>query len=185
MKPIKNKSQMYALLNRGALGNTIPLFRTVGEWQRSTDYGQYPQWGVRVDLPGDKRMRLYIPREEVADYIRANFPEGGGFNISPMIDQWAVLKGEVFEQSYEPFGLCLYAATGSGSWREQLRERGRHYFGLQAQLVLQHYCDPASYEDIRELLDLYPGHVIEFSACDRPVGKIPGRNVVIWEARSY
>lgn len=46
-------------------------------------------------------------------------------------------------------------------------------------------ADAASYEDVRELLKLYPNHVVEFSCCDRSVGSVPGRNTVIWEVRLY
>jgi len=36
-----------------------------------------------------------------------------------------------------------------------------------------------------ELLDLYPDHVIEFSAAEVFVGDRPGRNAVVWEVRKY
>lgn len=176
---------MYRLLSSGALGNTIPIFTTVTTWQSSLDFSKYPFWGVRSFTAGDSRMRLNVPREEVAEYISTNFPTGSGFNISPMIDQWCQFKGEVFEQSYAPCQLCLYATYGTAPWRQALRDHGQTWFGLQAKNLLKGHMDAASYNDVMELLDLYPGHVIEFSVCDRQVGMVPGRNTVIWEVRDY
>lgn len=183
---IKTKKQMYSLLRTGQLGNTIPLYSSVELWQASADYSKYSSWGVRCEIPGDKRMRLNVPREEVVRYTQTSFRDGTIFNISPMIDMWAIFKGEIMEWSYPPFGLCIYVNfQGSMPWREALRDYGRHYYGLQAKLLLEIYMDPSSYEDIRSLLEKYPYHVIEFSVCDRSVGIIPGRNTVIWEVRKY
>lgn len=184
-KPIRTKAQMYELLRTGALGNTIPQFFSLGDWQNSPDYAKYDEWGVRVLRAGDPRMRLNVPRDKVTQYVATNFPDGNGFNISPMIDQWVIFKGEVCELDFSPFGWCMLATDTKGSWRESLRDHGKTFRGLKAQLALQHYCDPASYENIKTLLNLYPAHVVEFSVCDRNVGVIPGRNCVIWECRLY
>ena len=42
-----------------------------------------------------------------------------------------------------------------------------------------------SYDDLMELVELYPEHVIEFSATEGEVGLIRGRNHVVWEVRLY
>lgn len=180
-----NKRRMYQRLNRGAFGNTIPAFESLTAWQASADYRVYPDWGVRCLVPGDPRMRLYVPTTEVPAYVRQHFPDGRGFNISPMIDQWCVFKGEVSECAEPPFGLYLFATTSGAGWREALRQHGRVWRGVSARIVLQHYLDPPSYDNLCELLALYLGHVVEFSVCDRAVGLIPGRNTVFWEVRLY
>jgi hypothetical protein len=185
--PITTKKAMYRLLQAGLLGNTIPIYNSVDEWWDSDDLWRYDNWGVRVLTPGDKRMRLNIPRGWVLDYVKDNFPEDSGYNISPMIDQWSIFKGEVYEQYHTPpYGLCAYVNfKGNMPWREALRDYGQHFFGLEAKLQLQKYMDPSSYDDVRTLLEEYPDHVVEFSVCDRSVGIIPGRNSVIWEVRKY
>jgi hypothetical protein len=185
--PITNKKAMYRLLQAGLLGNTIPLYPTLETWLNAPDLRSYPKWGVRCLTPGDKRMRLNVPIDEVVNYVTTNFPTGEGFNISPMIDQWAIFKGEVYEQYHTPpYGLCAYVNfKGNMPWREALRDYGQHFFGLEAKLQLQKYMDSSSYDDVRTLLEEYPDHVVEFSVCDRSVGVIPGRNSVIWEVRKY
>lgn len=163
------------------------MYPSISLWRKNPDYEHYPLWGVRCEIPGDKRMRLNVLREEVAEYVEKNFSDGTRFNISPMIDQWAIFKGEVMEYCYqEPYGLCAYVNfQGNMEWRKALREFGKHYLGLQARLLLQSYMDEQSYRDVRNLLDIYPNHIVEFSVCNRSVGIIPGRNTVIWEVRLY
>lgn len=184
-EPIRNKRRMYDLLNTGALGNTLPCYWSLKEWQESGDYARYPLWGVRVTVPGDPRMRLNIPRAKVHGYVEQNFPDAKGFNISPMIDPWVILKGEVTDLTFAPFGLYAYLTQAVGPWRETLRDHGKHYHGLAVRLLLESYMDPASYDDVCTLLAEYPGHVVEFSVCDRHVGIAPHRNTVIWEVRQY
>lgn len=184
--PIHDKKTMYRLLQGGALGNTIPIYTSLLEWQRSPDLEKYDLWGIRVLKPGDPRMRLNIPRGEVGEYICTHFPNHQDYNISPMIDQWCLFRGEIMEEDYFPFSLYLYGAFGQeGTWRDCLRNRGKSWRGVSAKVILEGVCDTNSYEDIRELLTLYPGHVVEFTVCSRLLGNLPHRNTVIWEVRKY
>ena len=60
-----------------------------------------------------------------------------------------------------------------------------HSFGLRADMMVRGCMTPSSYSDWRELLDLYPGHVLEVSIWDSCIGDVPGRNAVVWEIRKY
>lgn len=40
-------------------------------------------------------------------------------------------------------------------------------------------------DDVEILLELYPDATIELAAYPYTLGKIPGRNTVIWEVRDY
>lgn len=189
---ILSKSRMYDDLTQGRFGNTIPIFGSVEAWEAWSDWGRYDLWGIRCGVAGaDKRMRLNVPRDEVATLYREWYPNGGG-NISPMIDRWAVLRAEVFENDFgHPFGLTMfYVPPGVkidpvDPWRGSFRNYGKHAYGAAAVAIMKAYMWPGDYEDVRALLDEFPGHVVEFSACDRAVGKIPNRNCVIWEVRKY
>lgn len=188
--PIRTKMDMYRRLGGGEFGNTIPVFYSVEEWENN-DCPNYGLWGIRsVSAAGDPRMRLNVPAEEIPSLFRSWYPNGGG-NISCMIDRWAVLRAEVFEQPWaEPFGLSMfYVPPGQvdpdSPWRGSFRKYGRSVGGVLTQAILQNYLWPSDYEDLKVLLDRFPGHVIEFSACDRAVGLIPNRNTVIWEVRAY
>ncbi len=189
---VTNKRRMYAELARGGFGNTVPQYFSAEEWEASPDWSRYPLWGIRSGAAGgDKRMRLNVPRGEVAPLYREWFPAGGG-NISPMIDRWAVMRGEVFENDFgHPFGLNLiYVPPGSeidpkDPWRGSFRKYGTPAHGAAALAILKAYLWPSDFEDLRATLDAYPGHVVEFSACDRAVGIVPHRNTIIWEVRLY
>lgn len=103
-------------------------------------------------------------------------------------DQWASLQGEVVRLST---GLCLFAAIRkTEDFGKLLRMRdvlpyAKHYHRLQAKQVLQQHCSPTSYDDLSELLDLFPDHVIEFTAYARQLEGYKLRNVIIWEVRLY
>jgi len=44
---------------------------------------------------------------------------------------------------------------------------------------------PSSHDDWNELLERYPGHVLEVSIYDRCLGDLPNRNSLVWEVRKY
>lgn len=189
--PIRTKQQMFRLLSAGLLGNTVPQWFSLPEWEADPDAAKYPLWGVRSGLAGgDKRMRLNVPSRDVPDLYREWFPSGGG-NLSPMVDHAAVLKAEVFESDFAPFGLNLFYVPPDKTvryrqpWREAFREHGKQVRGLAVWKILEAYLWPSDLEDLRALLERFPGHVVEFTACDRAMGIVPNRNTVFWEVRLY
>jgi hypothetical protein len=56
---------------------------------------------------------------------------------------------------------------------------------LEAKITLRRYLDSSSYDDLMDLVETFPEHVIEFGAYETNLGNIPGRNTVIWEVRKY
>jgi len=188
---IRTKREMYRMLVAGEFGNTIPQYFSLEDWLISPDHAKYSLWGVRsISGGGDKRMRLNVPRDDVKDYCERWYPHGG-VNISPMIDRYAVLRAEAFESGFgEPFGLnVFYVPPGklipADPWRGSFKRYGTRAWGLKALHLLREHLWPSDWEDLRLTLDRFPGHVVEFSACDRAVGVIPNRNCVIWECRAY
>jgi hypothetical protein len=93
-----------------------------------------------------------------------------------------LIQGEV---TRAPGGLYLrYDTTPSLKMNEAMRV-AKDAFGLRAKLLLDHHLWPSSRDDMDALLDLYPGHVIEFSAHDCACGDQPHRNTLFWEVRRY
>ena len=183
---IANKSEMYRLLAAGELGNTIPQFFSIEEWERSADSERYPLWGVRTMVPGGP-CRLNCPREEVR--ATALLPEyaAAKVNISMMIDAATrvTLWGEAFDSDA---GLMLYGIEYppvGGSWRKEMPTKGRSWYGLAAVMLLRKHLNANSLDDLMILRDQYPGHVYEFSACETCIGVIPNRNAITWEVRAY
>jgi hypothetical protein len=180
---ITSKEQMYSLLNRGLLGNTTNQYFSIEDWKNSAEYKLYKMWGIRGFIPGGPCF-LYVPSEDVESIIEQHFTTIG-YNISLMIDAYVtkLFDGEVFMGDY---GLELYGILNPPkgySWRVGMPTLGRTYRHTMARCILNQVCDPNSLNDIYELLDAYPEHIIEFSACDRKIGMFPNRKVIIWEVR--
>lgn len=186
MNAVTSKNRMYPLLASGAFGNTIAQYFSVGAWRASGDSERYPTWGVRTMTPGGP-CRLYCPTAEV-EATAADFEsKGHSVNISQMID--ATVNVTLYADVYEgERGVELHCVENPGkgaSWREAMPRRGKRLTGLAAKMTLARHLNPSSLADLHALLEQYPGHVVELSACDRCIGTIPGRNAVVWEVRQY
>lgn len=96
-------------------------------------------------------------------------------------DEFLTIQGELTRNEY---GLYLFYSTKKGKMRDCLKN-GLSSKGLKVNIMLKHYLTPNSYEDIMELLDLYPDHIIEFSTYNKCIGDCVGRNTLIWEVRKY
>jgi hypothetical protein len=180
---IKSKAAMYSLLAAGSLGNTIPQYFAVADWRQSGDDLRYGYWGVRSQIPGGP-CRLYCPTAEV-EQTAASF--GCDFNISMMIDAVATvtLWADIWES---PTGLMVYGIEyppRGSSWRSLMPTTGRHWYGLAAKLLLQKHLNANSYSDVAEMLQRYDGHVLELSATEECIGRVPHRNHTTWEIRDY
>lgn len=182
--PITSKRQMYDPLSRGMLGNTIRQFFSVEEWRASGEAELYPAWGVRTLAPGGP-CRLYCPTAEVE--ATASLPEyrAAGVNISMMVDSVRrnTLMADLFMGTH---GLELYGIVNpppGTNWRKDMPSMGRTYRFTAVRCILESVLTPSDREDLSELLEMYPGHVVEFSAYDRPVGIYPHRKAVVWEVR--
>ena len=183
---VHDKATMYQLLAVGAFGNTIPQFFSVDEWKKSPDSSKYDSWGVRTQTPGGP-CRLRCPTEEVAVTAASFAPHG--LNISCMVDDVAqvTLWADVWDS---PTGWVVYGVehpdtAGGWTWRNSMPTKGRHWEGLAAKMLLRRHLNANSYEDVGEVFDRYPGHILELSALDKCFGVMPHRNAVVWEARLY
>lgn len=178
--PVRNKQEMYRRLKAGDFGNTVPSWNDVEEWYLSEDRLKYKLWGIRSRSAADRALRLDVPTSLVANYARNNFKSG--YQISPMVDPYLVFRGELYDS---PEGLRLFGVLGKPAlkWREALARFGQEWRGLRLPSMLEAILWPSDHEDMRVLLASYPNHVIEFTACSRPVGLVPHRNTVIWEVR--
>jgi hypothetical protein len=184
---IANKAQMYRMLIAGEFGNTIPQWMTFDEWDNDPDSLQYDRWGIRSLNPQDKRCEMNVATDDVATYRAKWFPSGH-MNISPMVDAYSRFRGELWDS---PTGHRFYGWVdpaykgGAMPWRWCMRNVAREYTGATLRCMLQHYMNPCSYADFEALLERFPGHVVEFSCLSKSMGKVPGRNTIIWEVRNY
>jgi hypothetical protein len=116
---------------------------------------------------------------------------GHTVNISCMIDKITTVTAwlEVWDS---PGGWVVegveYPQIHDGwTWRNSMQhpDRRKAWSGTAARMILARHMNANSREDLDILLAEYPGHVVEFSACETCLGDTPGRNCVVWEVRNY
>lgn len=184
---ITSKAEMYELLRAGRLGNTI------GMWDLDKfDPSIFPEskpMHVRyasTRVGADNTLFTDLRADEVLPTIYRNVANGWPIHTArigeDIPDSTRVFQGEfnVSENHYDLTYTFLPEPVRFALSKEQ------HYaVGLKALLLMQHYVDPASLDDILYLSERYDGAVVEFTTCSIDVGLIPHRNTVIWEVRNY
>lgn len=179
-QPITEKDQMYRLLQAGLLGNRMPIWFDLRQWQEETNNGRGEVWALRSMRKSDKsRLRLGLAPAEVPATIAELFPQGG-YNISPVYNDHLTARLDVVLLDSPPCGLCVtWTAdkTLKAGWKDD--------HGITARQLLRRHLWSADLDCLDELLELYPDHVVELSAFSRAVGVQPCRNTVTWEVRAY
>lgn len=176
---IKSKPQMYEMLRQGKLGNTLRTWGTEEEYLASGFRGRA---SLRCAKPGIT-FRHGMTHEETVRQGRLCFegckPED--FIYCEAAPDWeCTFQGEVQRGLH---GLDLFWSTRQSNHRVAM-QTAQQTHGLTALTLLRHYLDPQDYDDLMCLLDLYEGHVIEFSVFRVTLGQL-SRRMIVWEVRSY
>lgn len=179
---IPNKRTAYSLYERRAFGNKFRTWNSISDLEGSGFTGSVT---MRYKGLGGDFIAYRVPVGEAAGRADAWAAQGASrelivFNESAP-DHDLVVQGELMLTGH---GLYLFSATDPAPMRDALL-RGTHAWRLKAKALLESALTPASYDDLQELLDLFPSCVVEFSAYRYPVGDLPGRNAVVWEVRNY
>lgn len=179
---ITSKRQMYQLLYSGQLGNTIPHYESVAEWERAEPNRHNLTWAIR-DLRPMGRFVIGITAEQVIEQATPElYPQG--YNIGCDIDNIYHRVANIYLQD-QLGGLYVHCSTYPAAMRESLAKGGKHYHRSAANAVLAHFLPFADLEDVNQLREDYPEHVIELTTYARDLGIKPGRKAVIWEVRNY
>ncbi len=179
--PIENRRQYFDLWERDALGNHLRIWKTVEE----------------------------IPSNILEVMVREVNPNGGGGLVKVVavatLRKWKSSQRVVYNelapdelatmQAYirKVNGIVYLEAKLTSRERlptrpERMRQairRAKRYEGLQALQIVRERVSVQDYADIVELLDAYPGHVLEFTAYACSVGWAKHSNVIFWELRGY
>jgi hypothetical protein len=183
IESIDCKTQSLYLLKQGLLGNTLRIWDSYEEILKDKYIGnvsirhgkeintRFYKYNINVNevprlLKGWKRQGLHIGD------LRFN-------EAAP--DHLLLIQGAVTESTE----LILDYSTKKRVMQKDAMEHPTCAVGLTAQIILQHFLDPSSYEDMRTLLYNFPDHVVEFSTFNCCLGFILGRNTVFWEVRRY
>lgn len=186
MDRVKTKRENYALWSSGGFGNRLRSWYPFDEWAGS-------------DFDG-----LVVLRE-------LNRGGGGGhclYDLSPADAYWHhkqwLLAGVRHEDIMVNEAMPAHRVTIQGElWtggdregyflhsfvrdhmRPALAAQQLVSHGLKTRMLLRHHMTPSSYADLEVLIEQYPAHVIELTACSGTVGDTPGRNTLVWEVRQY
>ena len=180
---ITSKAQMYDLYHRGRFGNRLLAWRTLDEYLESGYAGE-----IVLRYAGDtggKWCAYGLDKSEALETASAWESQGASRariqanEAAP--DGEIVFQGEVCEA---PNGLALRYSTVPKPMRLALAEESRYANGLTALNLLKANLDPASMDDLRELLADFDGAAVEFSVWNQSVGDA-NRNTVFWEVRHY
>jgi hypothetical protein len=176
------KAEYYRLMERGFLGNTLRNWHNVDDvWNSGVK-----QIGFReMNRSGGGGAHEVIPRYWLYYTHKKWVTLGRSFIMDEAApDSDCLLQGEIC-RTFRGLEGCLGVRTGHrmrDSMRLGLLQPVK---GLIINALLDIFLDPSSRDDIEILLELYPEATIEFAAYPYTLGKIPGRNTVIWEVRDY
>lgn len=177
---LRDKKEMYLLLRRGYLGNTLRTYSP-------KDLSDLPP-SLTVRYAGDSgSYPCYygIPRERIPGVLTELAEKKLDLDLVIMNesapDNKLLLQGEIVELDSTFYLTGSYEKTGM---RQAMQEAWTEK-GIKAKEILRYFATPSSYDMLQELLSLFQGHVIEFGIYDCLLGSFRGHNMVIWEVRLY
>lgn len=178
---ILSKSHFFELMRKGALGNTLNSWTSV---QSALDSG-VTLFGMReIGFAGGGAHAIVSGAElPIRAYQWHTF--GRRFLIDEAApDSDVQLQGELCRGFY---GLEGVLGVRTGCRMRQAMELNllKPVRGAESLYLLRKFIDPSSLDDMEQIWDLYPEAVIEFASYPYDLGKIPGRNTLIWEVRNY
>lgn len=180
--PINTKKQFVEYYKKGLFGNASLTWNNYDEF-REARYSGKVHFRNRVK-GGDTYYNVgRLEAVGVANRLR-RAGRLNDFYISAMAPHDCnLIQGEVQQT---PVGLGLfYSRAVDLPMRDALKKDGRQVYGIEAVTLLRQFLCPKSYDWLQELLDKYPGHVVEFSTFSIKWGTLPGFNTVFWEVRNY
>lgn len=185
---ITTKAEFYRLWHRGSLGNKL---RT---WAHPDDIPADYKGNVMlrpVNMPGGSASIVELPIKTARKFWRWHIDRGiqpRRFANECAPDTEAVFQGELFRDVGQLYLFGHHRNYHPGNKLMRMRDALKHareYRGLVADLMLRKVAFPASRDDLLELLDCYPDHIVEFTAYRRAIGHCQQRNVIVWEVRLF
>lgn len=185
MDKITDKDTMYSLLRSGRLGNTLHSDRTLAglrakcsglvglRYSGTTSGKRWFQLGLRTDA-------------EVNACVDRWVAEGAQRELVVFSQQApdCTFNAELTGTAARPY--VRYHADPRMACRDAMLDYGAADLrGVLALAFLRRALTAPSFEDVLDLLDAWPDHVIELTTFNQCVGWARGRNHVVWEVRHY
>lgn len=185
--PVLTKTDFVERYRQEEFGNRAPTWNSLADMEEQAILEHAPDgtlYHVRNRIAGAQTWYNIHP-ENLADvWYGALMLYPDSLYISEMAPHDKnLLQGEVM-QSEEHLTLRYSRMVGK-PMRDVLIGDQHHAGGIDAVMILRECLCGRSYAWLNYLLDVYPSHIIEFSAFSICWGTIPGFNTVFWEVRSY
>lgn len=171
--PVLTKADFVRRYKAGEFGNHAPTWNTVKELEESGYKGEVH---LRNRVAGG--ATFYNLSVRMAVHLWKG-KERGYYCSGMAPHQYNLVQGELQD------GNITFTTEVGLPMREALAKRTQHARGIIANILLQQFMCPNSWEWLQVLLYRYPGHVIEFSTFSRNWGTLPNYNTVFWEIRLY
>jgi hypothetical protein len=183
--PLTSKTAYVERWNRLALGNKLRSWSNISDVP-SAEEGLRIM--VRSTVPGIPLPLTDATYAQVVKFLKHwKTPEALHFNECAPDDE-VLFQGEVMRGylGRMEFRGCFPKLGILQRMRDCLEGTCvNHMRGFEVTCMLRRYLSPAAYNDVEELLETYPDHVIELTAYLNDLGWARGRNVIIWEVRNY
>jgi hypothetical protein len=182
---ITSKSQYYELASRGIFGNKFRTWNTIEEYQNSGFTGPTR---FRSKVPGSAFFTTAPPfygdvvRRAYEKLISRGARSGDLIFCEAAPEEFLTFQGELTRDWAGR--LQLSWSTEPGITNREAMTRARRSSGLEGALMLGHYLDPGDHDDLMQMLDDYPDHVVEFSVYSKAAG-ILDRRMIVWEVRLF
>lgn len=185
MQAILSKRDGARLFMQGQFGNRIRQWDTPDDLMLSDYPGEAPVT-IRARAAHGGGPCLYdIPKCRIMDalcrYPFRKLPRELLYFNETLRKSTVTMQGEVAEF---PGGWYLRYSTLPDHMRPALAQEPREARGLRAMAIAEHFMDARSYQCLRDLMEKFPGHVVEFTCASEPIGDLRW-NSIIWEVRRY
>lgn len=176
--PVLTKGDFYRRFLTGEFGNRGPIWTSFREWFYDPYQGPVM---LRSQKPGGLCLPG-VPRPEVL-FEWQRFTADDRPTISAMCPHHRQTINDELQRDHR--GLCLYYSHVKEPMRQSLTKDGKQAYGITADHVLRANVYAPDYDWLMELLELYHGHVIEFTAFEIFWGVVPRSKCSVWEVRKY
>lgn len=189
IRKLRFKEEFYAFYKECLLGNRPRIWDSYDEILKSDWKGDVCMRSNKGMGVKRKQTTYNVPLKNVPDEIKkwglAGFPEKTiAFNQS-MPDEHLIMQGEYTGWTHYGGGAFVLYTTIKEPMNLALDKESKHADGFKADYLIKKTFCQSSYDDLQELLEVFPRSIVEFSVYDIEVGNMPGRNVIIWEVRNY
>lgn len=187
--PVLTKDDFTVRYAAGEFGNASPTWLTLKDFVVREEQFRNGLFHLRNRVAGGETHYNQSKFEVAKLWTEKDNPDNWYCSamVPKEVEETLLIQGEVM-QPYADSGRCgldLYCTNVPKPMRQALRERSKQLSGIIAVETLRYYLCPDSYEWLSELLQRYPGHVVEFSTYCRRWGTLPGYNTIFWEVRAY